>query len=171
MRSQIMITIDTGIYRRNDNETHQDFAVRLDQALTREINNWQNMPAYHNWDLLSVAPAGSNFPSGFYITVWEYDPERHEDVKSEGIADEVDDYALGRPAVHLVRHGDTINVNGELFTLTSFEQFEEGARVGFVHSSELMTEEVRPPRVQYAPGVRHGVSYNGPRGMGPRYRG
>jgi hypothetical protein len=167
MRSQIMITIDTGC-RRKSGESEKDFQVRVDQMLTLEVNAWQKKPAYENWDLLSVAPFNKQ---GVFLSTWEYDPELHEDVKSEGIADEVDDYSIGRPAVHLVRHGDTINVNGELFTLSSFEQFEEGARVGFVHSSELMTEEGRPPRVQYAPGVRHGVSYNGPRGMGPRYRG
>lgn len=83
MRSQIVLTIDTGVYDRKDGETHEAFAVRMDEALTHKINEWQRLPAYENWHLLSVTPAGGAFPTGFYTTVWEYDPEPHAPEPSE----------------------------------------------------------------------------------------
>lgn len=172
MRSQIVITIDTEINRRNKGETVQEFAVRMDEALTHRINEWQQKPAYQNWDLLSVSPAGFN-AVGFFTTLWEYDPELHEDVKTEGdtetenkvqnplfgngyfsgIMDEVFGQRegqsiayIGDDRVHDVKFGEIICINGVNFKLTNFGQDYEEAMAILTPLKEVTQQEEPPAR-------------------------
>lgn len=179
MRSQIVITIDTEVNRRNKGETVQEFAVRMDEALTRRINEWQQKPAYENWDLLSVSPAGFN-AVGFFTTLWEYDPELHEDVKTEGdtesenkvanpsffsgIMDEVfgpQRQYIGDVQVHDIAFGDIVCINGVNFKLTHFGQDYEEAMATLTPLKEVTQQEEEPVR---RPSVsRGGMSWH-PRG-------
>lgn len=180
MRSQFVITIDTEVNRRNKGETVQAFAVRMDEALTRRINEWQKKPAYQNWDLLSVSPAGFN-AVGFFTTLWEYDPELHEDAKTEG-DDRVHDVKaegewyreqkeqeyIGNNPVHDVKVGDILCINGVNFKLTHFGQDYKKAAAALTPLKEVMQQEApmanRDGRVgrDYSVGYPGGVRYNRP---------
>lgn len=150
MRTQKILTIDCGIGRRGNNELYADFASRVDTALRDQLNVIQDN--HIDWDLLSVVPAGSNFPSGWFLTTWELDDDRlqnADDTASIDVSDEP------RPPV-LLNFGDTIEVNGVLFKLTQFGQDrDEGAMVSFRPVGELQDEDGpvdfdslrEPPRV------------------------
>lgn len=172
MRRKIVITIDTGC-RRRSGESEHDFNVRMDQALTLELNAWQEKPNWENWDLMSVAPYNKQ---GVFLSYWEYDPELHEDVKEEGPEDQempvmksIMDEIFGRQTMHYLTHGDAIIINGETFKLVNFNQFQGGATVDFLHVAEDEDDSAFDRRPE--PVNRRGfVQYEGPRGMGPRFR-
>lgn len=158
MRSQKLFTMDCGVNQRQNGETPEAFAIRLDRALTSQIEAHQQ--SYDNWDLLSVVPAGSNFPAGFFLSTWEYDPELHEDVKNEVSEEAVHDERPGyiklpvneEPvSVHYVKHGDVINVNGELFVMVSFTKDNGGATVDFMSVDDYPVPGPIRPRRQLMP--------------------
>lgn len=164
MRSQIVITIDTEVNRRNKYETVQQFAVRMDEALTHRINEWQQKPAYQNWDLLSVT--ASPLGQGFFTTLWEYDPELHEDVKTEGDTEENKSFSgimdevfgpkhqyIGDDRVHDVNFGEIICINGVNFKLTHFGQDYEEAMATLTPLKEVTQQEAPPVRT-YGPTMR-----------------
>lgn len=183
MRSQIVITIDTEVNRRNKYETVQQFAVRMDEALTHRINQQQAKPAYQNWDLLSVT--ASPLGQGFFTTLWEYDPELHEDVKTEGDTESenkvsnpsffsgiMDEFFgqregqsiayIGDDRVHDVKFGEIICINGVNFKLTHFGQDYEEAMATLTPLKEVTQQEEPPART-------YGVRDPRPNGVFSRY--
>lgn len=157
MRKQQIVTIILEGITRNKYETVKDFMVRIDKALTEEVNRRQMLPAWTNWDLLSVSslPSERNINIIGFTTTWEYDPERHEDVKTNGeeseeetatdyIESTVNDWRRANglerhkhiPSQHQVKHGDIIVVNGKPFELTSFTQTNSESDVTFTEITE-----------------------------------
>lgn len=164
MRIQQIITIDAFVEKMPD-EAQLSFARRQDHELTKEIVKIQANPAWQDWDLLSVAPAGSHHPNGYYLSVWELDDDRYNDEAQDSVAQ--DDCAIGPEegevgeGVPTVRFGGQIEVNGKRFNLVGFHQDDSYASVEFM-DVDLMHDE-RPivlPRVpqsrirRYAGGAR-----------------
>jgi hypothetical protein len=184
MRRQIVVTIDTGVYRRNEGESHKEFAARLDEALTRELNARQHHnAAWKDWDLLSVAPAGGAFPVGFYTSLWEFDDELGYDstdeveaIRKDGecrhcdgsgcvacsVAHQDTDEAQDGDTSPPVQFGEVIRVNGVRFRMVDFAQNGSGATVEFIDEREFNALQESFEESQRQIGLRPRIRMNVP---------